>query len=325
MDFLAAYSSSDEESSPALESHNPKASLSLPIPQTPSSLASLVLYLENYSMNRKKLLSGFILLQWLPEAQVALSLQKCCENVVENIQSKMPHVKPRYTWHYTGANKPLVFGRYGYTNVRAVNSLHVSLFPNFLADPHRFTQLHANLLRSVKGCPPPEELIKEKKASVLDKMLLEKGQKKYVSLKVNPNLRCYMSSKSATIFVALDINEVVKPGEQFLPEYLYLRSLSKMIEDQAKIFECKYDWKTTTQSADKLEDGLPLIRYHVTVLLGEVHFFKHKMNSKHFRQLKNIVQTTDMTEYLDDISVDVETMRLRNVAGLSFDIKLVNS
>lgn len=328
MDSLAAYATSDEESDSASESapESGQSELSVsPSPQLlPPELPDLVLYLENYSMNRKKLLSGFLLLPWLPDPQVVSSLQKTCDHVVKSINTQMPHVHPRYSWHYTGANKPVVFGRYGYTNVGAVNSLHVSLFPNFFAEPVRFGQLHETLLRSIKSCAPPPEMIVEKHATTLDKMLKTK-QKTFISLKTNTHLRCYMSTKSGSIFVALDINDTPQQGDRFLPEYQYLRSLSKMIEEQVQAFDASYDWKGVVRSTERLEDGLPLFRYHVTILLGEVHMYKHRMNSKHFRQLRQIVEGIDVAKQVGNITVDVDKMKLRNIAGRSFDIDLVHS
>lgn len=324
MDSLAAYSSNDDESDSTPDHDQSESSISpayqFPLPELPE----LVLYLENYAMNRKKLLSGFLLLPWLPDAHMVSSLQKTCEHVVKSINSEMPHVHPRYSWHYTGANKPVVFGRYGYTNVGAVNSLHVSLFPNFFAEPVRFSQFHETLLRSIKSCSPPPEMIVQKQATAIDRML-KTQQKAVVSLRTNSHLRCYMSTKSGTIFVALDINDTPEPDHRFLAEYQYLRSLSKMIEEQVQMFDAKYDWKSIVHNTQRLDDGLPFFRYHVTILLGEVHMYKQRMNSKQFRQLRDIVQNIDVTEHVGEITVDVDTMKLRNIAGRSFDIDLVHS
>lgn len=325
MDSLTAYSSdeesdSDQDTPPDLG----QSESSPPSHFPPPELVSLVLYLENYSMNRKKLLLSFLLLPWQPDARVVSSLQKTCEHVVKAINAEMPHVRLRYSWHYTGANKPVVFGRYGYSNVGAINLLHVSLFPNFQAEPGRFGQLHESLVRSVKLCPPPQDMMVEKQTSTLDKMLKLK-QKPCISLRTNSHLRCYMSTKSGSIFVALDINDTPQPGSMFLAEYEYLRNLSKMIEGQVQTFDGKYDWKTIVYNSERLDDGLPMFKYHVTVLLGEVQMYKHRMNSKHFRQLRSIVEDIDVTDFVGEITVDVDTMRLRNIAGRSFDIDLVNS
>lgn len=324
MDSLAAYSSSDEETDPAPEKTAHSSAKTQQNPPPPPELAALVLYLENYSMNKNKLLSAFVLLPWLPDAKTVSSLQKTCDLVVQKIRTEMPHTDPRYSWHYTGSNKPVVFGRYGYTNVGAINSLHVSLFPNFFVDPARFDLLHANLARSVTSCAPPANLLVEKQQSALDKMLKENKARKAVSLRLNSQLRCYMLSKSGLIFVAVDINDVAENGGQFLPEYLYLRSLSKVAEEQAQNFECKYDWTALVPNTTRLDDGLPFFRYHVTVLLGEVHMFKHKMSSKHFRQLRKIVEEFDVAETLGGVAVEVDTVRLRNIAGKSYDIRLVD-
>lgn len=332
MDSLADYSSSDESldepqkesvvtlrNSEKIEFHSEDGPKALALDQ----VESLIPYLNNYNMNKKNLLSGFVLLPWKPQLAVTNRLQKTSQRAVDAISNKFPELKPRYDWHFTGANKPVVFGRYGYSNVSAVNSLHVSLFPNFYGEKHRFTQLKANIKRALKSFSLPNGLVKEQESSAIDKMLLLSNVKKFVSLRINPTLRCYMSSKSGTVFVALDIYD--KPDDEgMLPEYRYLRQMTRLVEDQVSILDCKYDWKTmVTNPQKKLDDGLPVIRYHVTVLIGEIQFFDRRLKTKEFHKLRDVVQLCDVSEALKDLTVDVDCLRVRNIAGQSIDINLV--
>lgn len=325
MDSLAGYSSSDDEAEPASQSCSSLA-LQTSTKAPPPDLASLVLYSENYAMNRKNLLSGFVLMPWAPEPRVVASLVGLTDRVTDRIHTKLPWMTPRYNWHFAGANKPTVFGRYGYSNKVAVNSLHLSLFPNFHTDRHRFKQLHANLARAIKACPPPAEMTREKTPSKLDQMIQKTGNKKYVSLLVEDSLRCYLSTRSGTIFVALDINNGTGvPGQKFLPEYQYLRLISRTVEDQAQAFDCQYDWVGLARSNERLEDGLPFFRYHLTVVLGEISLFKHKLTPAEFERFKKVVHAIDVRDILKDITVDVQTLRLQDINNRTYDVDLVNS
>lgn len=328
MDSLAHYSSSDESlEDPEQKPFQNKSEddlLSLPRAAAIDQVENLIPYLDNYNMNKRNLLSGFVLLPWKPQVAQINRLQQVTQQAVKAISNKFPDLKTRYDWHFTGANKPVVFGRYGYTNVSAVNSLHVSLFPNFYGERHRFTQLKANIKRAVKNLPLPNGLVKEQESSAIDKMLLVNKTKKIISLRANPSLRCYMSSKSGTVFVALDIYDKAE-GKGMLPEYKFLRHMTRLVEDQVSVLDCKYDWKTmVTNPSKKLEDGMPVIKYHVTILIGEIQFFDRRLNSKEFHSLRDVVQLCEVSDALGDLTVDIESVRVRNIAGQSMDISLVD-
>lgn len=339
MDSLADYSSSDEslggneipsvaEFNELKEQQSPHTSEKLLLSQSRAAaldqVESLIPYLDNYNMNKKNLLSGFVLLPWKPQLGLINRLQSSTQRAVNAISDKFPELKPRYDWHFTGANKPVLFGRYGYTNVGAVNSLHVSLFPNFFGEKHRFTQLKANMKRAVKILSLPDGLVKEQESSTIDKMLLLTKVKKLISLRTNPVLRCYMSSKSGTVFVALDIYDKAE-GKEMLPEYKFLRQVTRLVEDQVSVLDCKYDWKTmVTNPLKKLDDGLPVIKYHVTILIGEIQFFDRRLKLKEFHELREVIQLCDVSDALNNITVDIECLRVRNIAGQSIDINLID-
>lgn len=334
MDSLAKYSSSDEssEESERLAVPKPHLSTKIQLNQVPTSsspipaidqVGSLIPYLANYNMNKKSLLSGFVLLPWKPKVADINRLQSSTQRAINAISEKCPELKTRYDWHFTGANKPVVFGRYGYTNVGAVNSLHISLFPNFYGEKHRFTQLQSNMKRAVRNIALPGGLIKEQESSAIDKMLLLASTKKCISLRANPSLRCYMSSKSGTVFVALDIYDKAN-GKGLLPEYQFLRQMTQFVEEQVGVLDCKYDWRTmVTTPSRKLDDGLPVIKYHVTLLIGEIQFYDRRLKPKEFQRLKEVVQLCNVSDVLGDITVDIECLRVRNIAGQSIDINLI--
>lgn len=337
MDTLVEYTSSEEEEqnlrvheviTPIAGSESEKETTIQhlnPSPISPTShLHSLVPFLANYSMNRKNLLSGFLLLPWKPLPATMSRLQVCSQKAASAIKSKFPELNSRYDWHFAGANRPVVFGRFGYTNVGAINSLHVSLLPNFYTEKHRFSQIRANLKRAVSLISPPGELLQEQEASAIDKMLLKHPKKKFISLKIKPNLRCYMSSKSGTVFVALDINDEPSLGDHMLAEYRFLRTMTGLAEEQLELLNCEYDWKTmVTNPSKKLDDGLPVIRYHVTLLIGEIQIFDRRLKSGEFRKLRDVVQNCNVLDDLKDMTVDVDTLQLRNIAGMTANIDLI--
>lgn len=275
-------------------------------------------------MNKNKLISSFLSLPWQPEPKVVSNLQAACNLAVKKLENEFPQLYKRYNWHFTGSNKPVVFGRYGMSNSSAVNSMHVSVFPNFHVDPKRVGLLHASLARSMKSVVPPLSLVAEKKSSILDQMLQDKTPKKAVVLGLMGSLKCYMLTKSGAIFVALGINEDSEMGERFLPEYRYLRQISNLAEEQARKHECVYDWSKMISNTNRLEDGLPEFRYHVTLLLGEVFSHKNKVTRQEFEKVKKIMGSLEVSELLEDVSVELSTLRLKHINGKTLDMKLVS-
>ena len=78
-----------------------------------------------------------------------------------------------------------------------------------------------------------------------------------------------------------------------------------------------------TNPSKKLDDGLPVIKYHVTLLIGEIQIFDRRLKSGEFRKLRDVVQNCNVLEDLKDITVDVDTLQIRNIAGLTANIDLI--
>lgn len=268
-------------------------------------------------MNQKNLIACFLLLPWLPDARIASKLQRVSSNITRLIETKLPDMNSRYLWHFTGAKTPVVFGRFGLSNVRCINSLHVSMFPNFLGPPHKFVQLHESLLRGIKTCPPPSDMVVESEPNNMDKML-GKGPSKYVSLRFKPNLSCYLSSNSGSVFIALDIYE---GRNQDLREIKYLRQIGEMVVDNLDDLGFQYNW-STIGVVKKEGEKLPQFRYHMTVLLGEVYMFEKRLSHQEYIKLRELLRSVNVADYIGDINLDVNKLGLLDINGRSYTIPL---
>lgn len=288
MDSLAGYGSSDDDE--------------------PHHVLPPVLYLENYAMNQRNLVSCFPYVPWNPSPAILQNLRQCYKGALAQIEKDMPEMNSRYLWGFSGQpQQSHPSSRFALSNVKSITGLHVTLLPNVMIKKHRYDQYLRNLMQAVRSVPIPPLLVMEVPPSKLD-IMLGTAPKKCLSLRVNPTLRTFMSSRTGAVFVSVGICDLIE--KERLPEFQYLRALTKVCWEQAELLDGKYPNIEPFLKQEKLPDGLPWFNFHVTIAVGEPRMFEHRLTPEEFDHLRLVVQEAEVLQFAQALTIDLDTFIL---------------
>lgn len=306
MDSLAGYSSGSDS-----ENQEDPEGQKLP------EFDNFVLYSENYSMKKHGISSAFLCLPWKVSNRALF--RRCYDKTLKEIVKAMPDAESRFAFHSTVQSKAEVFGRYGITQKSAVNFPHITLFPNLHGERSKLKQLDKRLSKAIKEIRPPPELVRSLSLA-LDAMTGTLSRK--LSLRIDPKLYSYVSSVTGNIFVAINI---IGPTRfQELPEKTYLRQLMGAIHKQVDALGFRYNWSNFVGGIkENNADGLPEVNFHSLVIIGEVKLFDKRFSKDEFERFKTIVRDIDISEFVNSINLEVETMYLRSNARVSAEYPLL--
>lgn len=302
MDFLAGYSSEDE--SPVEDSS---------YENRPPSPPAFLLYLENY-MARHNLVTAFVQLPFRPSPNAFKQLNRCCDVATKVLLDTIPGFASRYRWHYLTSVKPTAIGTFGYTNKNSIGNLHISLFPNFHTKIEKLKLFLKYLERAVHSVNPDPSLVKVQEPSILDTMLKQTSPKRVVQLTIEPHFKLRFLKVTNTFFLCVDAD----PHPLLSHDYLY--ALTRAIEEQAQLQKVRYSWKTFTVGGKNEPTDL---QYHCSLVMCEVKLPDYKATPEEYSTVENVLSSLDMSDYLKDITFDLDTLELRSNCGVKSTIPLL--
>lgn len=319
MDSLAQYSSSEEsldtENTSERTDTSPAPHIEFPVPDfTPFS--------ENYAMNRHKLVSSFISIPWITLAASTSKINAFVEATRSAVLLTMPSLRNRYNFFPQLASRTEVYGKFGFTNVRSVNDLHVSLFPNVSFPGHKAQQFESNLRKALALVVAPQELIIEKPPLPLDIMIGKDEPKQFIAFDFAPKLCVFTSSLTGALFIGVSLT----PDDSgSLAQTKFLRGLSSVVRQQADVIGGNYKWSTMVSRPNELlDDGLPQINFHVTLMVGETPNNK-RISTEEFYKLKDLLELLEVSRLLGGLRMEARDLVVRGTSGPPSVVSLVPS
>lgn len=239
-------------------------------------------YLANYAMHKHLRASAFVYFPWRPARTQRAALDRALAAAMAACRA-LP-LAPRLRWLPVASSRPVAFGKHGYSNVQSVKCLHVSVFPNLLVDSDKVERMWGVRV----GAPP--QLVGQKTLALAQ--MLEKPAP-VLRLGLVPRLKTYMSSRTGTVFVAMDIDERARP---------YLAAVTRAVKQRADAAGARYSWAQMVQG-DFLGD-VPDIRYHCTIATGECKVYGERLLRVEFAELRRAVEAVSVPA----LEMEVETL-----------------
>lgn len=271
-------------------------------------------------MNRHKLVSSFISIPWKTLAASTKKINAFVEATRSAVLLTMPNLGDRYTFFPQLASRTQVYGKFGFTNVRSVNDLHVSLFPNVSFPGHKSQQFDSNLRKALTLVPVPQELIIEKPPLPLDIMIGKEQPEQCIAFELEPKLCVFTSSLTGALFIGVSLSP---DDSTSVTQTKFLRGLSAVVQQQADVVGGNYKWSSMVSRPNEvLDDGLPRINYHVTLMVGETSNNK-KISTDEFYKLKNLLELLEVSRLLGDLRMEARDLVIRRTSGAASVVSLV--
>lgn len=211
MDLIAGYSSDTSDAS------DNESDTQLPSPDFSP-------FLENY-LGNNNMAGIFLHIPWNPPIQVANQLKTIAYDALRHLRQHHPEYVLSYVWNAVGERTRLVHGRFSISNKTMVRTHHISLCSNISGKPQNIDNFIRDFEAEVPklGIPPlmiqPDKTEQERAKSLnavlfRDRSPPPKTARKYISLRLRPELRIFRSISSGNIFLAA-VLDFSAPEQQF--------------------------------------------------------------------------------------------------------------
>ncbi|GEQ67453.1 hypothetical protein JCM33374_g1118 [Metschnikowia sp. JCM 33374] len=332
MDFLTGYSSDDsssdheqdhvravdssshedqlenEESEKQVGETNREEKNKNPVEKESSPL-HILSYSQEYSMNVKNQSSLFAFLPWYPTREIRKRMQTAGEIAARSLKENVVNFDQRFTWNSNISARSTTHGSFAVTNKNSLTNPHVSLFPNAFFSRYKHRQFLNNLTRAVKRLPVPPEVIHSSSASKLDKLLSDGKARETQKLRfsMDPKLYLYKSTRSGSLFVGLGISKFTDSSwKSVSPQFKYLTSVSRAIEEQANLLDFDYSWSQFNVPQKDKRGDISRMYYHISLIVCELNPMGKRMNDAEYTEVKKIIGEIDVSELLREVYFEAD-------------------